>query len=71
MGNPGDVKPVGVGVSELRVDYGPGYRIYYLQDGPYLVVLLVGGDKSTQHRDIAAAHRLAADWRQGRGESDA
>jgi putative addiction module killer protein len=58
-GNPGDVKPVGEGVSELRIDYGPGYRVYYTQRGRELVILLAGGDKSTQARDIKTALRLA------------
>lgn len=62
-GNPGDVKPVGHGVSELRIDYGPGYRVYYLQRGSELIVLLCGGDKSSQADDIDRAHRIAADWR--------
>lgn len=59
LGNPGDVKPVGEGVSELRVTYGPGYRIYYLQRGGEVVILLCGGDKGSQRRDIAAAKILA------------
>jgi putative addiction module killer protein/probable addiction module antidote protein len=59
MGNPGDVKPVGEGVSELRINYGPGYRVYYTQRGWELVILLAGGDKSTQARDIKSALRLA------------
>lgn len=59
LGNPGDVKAVGEGVSELRIDYGPGYRIYYLQQGSTLVILLAGGDKSTQSADIAKALELA------------
>ena len=59
LGNPGDVKPVGEGVSEMRVDYGPGYRVYYVQRGAELIVLLVGGDKSSQGQDIAKAIELA------------
>lgn len=59
LGNPGDVKPVGEGVSELRIDYGPGYRVYFVQRGALLVVLLAGGDKSTQDRDIQTALELA------------
>lgn len=62
-GNPGDVKPVGQGVSELRLTYGPGYRVYYLQDSDTLILLLVGGDKSTQQRDISKAYELADEWR--------
>lgn len=58
-GNPGDVKPVGEGISELRIDYGPGYRVYYTQRGRELVVLLAGGDKRTQDSDIKTALRLA------------
>ena len=58
-GNPGDVKPVGEGVSELRVDYGPGYRVYFTKRGQKLVILLAGGDKRTQATDIKAALRLA------------
>ena len=58
-GNPGDVKPVGKGVSELRIDYGPGYRVYYTQRGRELVILLAGGDKRTQASDIKTALRSA------------
>ncbi|MDO5494886.1 MAG: type II toxin-antitoxin system RelE/ParE family toxin, partial [bacterium] len=65
-GNPGDVKPIGQGVSELRVDYGPGYRIYYLNDGGELVLLLTGGDKSSQSADIHRAQQIAAEWRKNR-----
>jgi putative addiction module killer protein len=59
FGNPGDVKPVGEGVSELRIHYGPGYRVYYVQRGSLLIVLLCGGDKSSQAEDIASALKLA------------
>ena len=59
LGNPGDVKPVGEGVSELRIDYGTGYRVYFMQRGQALVVLLAGGDKRTQDRDIKTAIDLA------------
>ncbi|HLF05082.1 MAG TPA: type II toxin-antitoxin system RelE/ParE family toxin [Dehalococcoidia bacterium] len=59
LGNPGDVRPVGEGVSELRIDYGPGYRVYFVQRGRTLVVLLAGGDKDTQDRDIRIALELA------------
>lgn len=59
LGNPGDVKPIGSGVSELRIDYGPGYRVYFVQRGPMLIILLAGGDKRTQERDIKKALELA------------
>lgn len=59
LGNPGDVRPVGEGVSEMRIDYGPGYRVYYVQRGQALVILLAGGDKDTQDRDIRTAIELA------------
>ena len=59
LGNPGDAKPVGEGVSELRIDYGPGYRVYFKQRGRELVILLAGGDKRTQAKDIKIALRLA------------
>jgi putative addiction module killer protein len=58
-GNPGDAGPVGEGVSELRIDYGPGYRVYYKKHGQQVVILLAGGDKSTQTSDIKNALRLA------------
>ena len=58
-GNPGDVTPVGEGVSELRIDYGPGYRVYFKRQGQTVVVLLAGGDKRTQAADIETALRLA------------
>ena len=63
LGNPGDVRPVGDGVSELRIDYGPGYRVYFTQLGPALVILLCGGDKRTQQNDIETAKKLAKDAR--------
>ena len=58
-GNPGDVEPVGEGVSELRIDYGPGYRVYFKKHGREVVILLAGGDKRTQSADIKTALRLA------------
>ena len=59
LGNPGDVKPAGEGISEMRIDFGPGYRIYFIQRGETLVVLLAGGDKRTQKQDIKKAQELA------------
>ncbi|MDE0369876.1 MAG: type II toxin-antitoxin system RelE/ParE family toxin [bacterium] len=59
LGNPGDVRPVGGGVSEMRIDYGPGYRVYYARRGDTTVVLLAGGNKNTQDRDIRRALKLA------------
>jgi putative addiction module killer protein len=59
LGNPGDVKPVGSGVSEMRINYGPGYRRYYVSRGTTVVILLCGGDKRSQDRDIAQAVELA------------
>ncbi|HZH10577.1 MAG TPA: type II toxin-antitoxin system RelE/ParE family toxin [Microvirga sp.] len=64
LGNPGDVKPVGEGVSEMRVDYGPGYRIYFVQRGQVVALLLCGGDKSSQSRDIEKAKALAKEWKE-------
>jgi putative addiction module killer protein len=62
LGNPGDVRPIGEGVSEMRIDYGPGYRVYFIQRGDSLVILLAGGDKRTQQQDIATALGLACDF---------
>lgn len=62
-GSPGDAQPVGEGISELRIHYGPGYRVYFIQKGRVLIVLLCGGDKSTQDRDIRQAKALASEWK--------
>jgi putative addiction module killer protein len=69
LGNPGDVNPVGGGVSELRIDHGPGYRVYYVQIGEVLVLLLCAGVKKTQGRDIKTAKALAAEMREGKDDS--
>ena len=61
-GNPGDVKPVGEGVSEMRIDYGPGYRVYYKDTGKEIIILLCGGDKRTQQADIAEAQKIARQY---------
>ena len=58
-GNPGDIKPVGEGISEMRIDYGPGYRIYYKETGKEIIILLCGGDKTTQQSDITKAKEIA------------
>ena len=64
LGNPVDVKPVGDGISELRIDYGPGYRVYFMAKGPIIVVLLCGGDKGSQSRDIELAKSIALQWKE-------
>ena len=62
VGNPGNVKPVGSGISEMRIDYGPGYRVYFTRRGAVVIVLLCGGDKTTQQTDIQEAKELALSW---------
>ncbi len=64
FGNPGDVKPVGAGVSEMRIDYGPGYRVYYAEHQAVVIVLLTGGTKKTQQEDIREAKRLFTEWKE-------
>lgn len=63
-GNPGDARPVGEGVSEMRINFGPGYRVYYVQRGDRYILLLAGGDKNTQDRDIKLARRLASEHKE-------
>lgn len=63
-GNPGNVAPVGGGLSELKIDFGPGYRVYFGRRGEELVVILGGGDKSSQDRDIKAAKKLWDEWKE-------
>jgi len=67
-GNPGDVRAVGDGVNEMRIDYGPGYRLYFMRRGNAVIILLCGGDKSTQTKDIARAKRIAKSWDDGDDE---
>ncbi|WP_434547514.1 type II toxin-antitoxin system RelE/ParE family toxin [Pantoea stewartii] len=63
-GNFGDAEPVGDGLSEARIHYGPGYRVYFMQQGDQIVVLLCGGDKSTQPKDIKLARKIASGWKE-------
>lgn len=69
-GNAGDVKPVGEGVSEARIDYGPGYRIYFATEGKMLIVLLAGGDKRTQNKDIKSAKAMWEAWKDDKNDED-
>lgn len=62
-GHFGDVKPIREGINELRINYGPGYRVYFMRSGPLVMVLLAGGDKSTQNADIERAVAIAKDWK--------
>jgi len=64
LGNPGDVKPIGSGISEMRIDYGPGYRVYFMHRGSTIVVILCAGDKRTQAADIRRAVKMSADWKE-------
>ena len=64
LGNFGDVRAIGGGVFELRIDYGPGYRVYFIRIGPVLVMLMCAGDKRTQESDIRRAQRMAAEWKE-------
>jgi putative addiction module killer protein len=68
QGNPGDVKPAGEGVSEMRIDYGPGYRVYYKDTGNDIIILLCGGDKTTQEEDIQQAKKIAAAYNPAKEE---
>jgi putative addiction module killer protein len=69
-GNAGDVRPVGQGISELRIDYGPGFRIYFQKRGSTIIILLCGGNKSTQAKDIQTAKRQAAEWSKEDGQEN-
>jgi putative addiction module killer protein len=62
QGNPGKTRSVGAGVIEMKIDFGPGYRVYYIQHGQLLILLLCGGDKSTQAKDIKRAKAIASQW---------
>ena len=67
-GNPSDVKPVGEGISEMRIDYGPGYRVYFKDTGKEIIILLCGGDKSTQQANIINAKKIAREYNPGEEE---
>ena len=68
LGNIGDTRSVGGGISELRINYGPGYRLYYTRRGEDMIILLCGGDKDSQRRDIERAKEIAIEWRRASGE---
>jgi putative addiction module killer protein len=68
QGNPGDVKPCGEGISEMRIDYGAGYRVYYQDTGKEIIILLCGGDKTTQEEDIKQAKKIAAAYKPTEGD---
>lgn len=68
-GNPGDVKPAGEGISEMRIDYGPGYRVYYKDTGKEVIILLCGGDKTTQQQDISNARKIAKQYEEKLNEN--
>ena len=70
LGNLGQYRSVGEGVFELKIDFGPGYRVYFGQEGDTIVILLCGGDKSTQYKDIKSAHEYWANYRRRRHETD-
>jgi putative addiction module killer protein len=69
-GNPGDIEPIGEGCSEMRIDYGPGYRVYYKDTGQEIIIILCGGDKSSQYEDIAKAKRLAREEEEEDNENE-
>lgn len=69
-GNLGDVEPIGEGVSEARIHYGPGYRLYFIEEGPVIIILLCGGNKNSQKRDIKQAKALAKEWKDSKNDSE-